>query len=179
NASSAGLTIKDVGPSPQTSLRKFYDLLTDEYKFKHLMLVQPFRLFRLVAEALPDRFHLCVAKLKDKIIGGAIILRFKDVDYYLWGAYDQKFEEISPLTLVLAEAMKRARDAGSKSFDLGVTSRSHEGLNFFKSRWGGVCEPLNYYYMANRDEDVPHLDYFNSFRTARQALKFVPRSVIQ
>ena len=178
-ASSAGLTIEDVGPNAEISLREFYDLLTDEYKFKHLMLVQPFRLFQQVAKALPDLFHLYIARIKDKAIGGAMILRFKNVDYYLWGAFDQKTEEISPLTLVLAEAMRQAREAGSKTFDLGVTSRSHEGLNFFKSRWGGECESLNYYYLANNPEDVPHLDYFNSFRTARQLIKYVPRRMIQ
>jgi CelD/BcsL family acetyltransferase involved in cellulose biosynthesis len=178
-ASTAGLSIEDAGPDTEPILRNFYDLLTDEYKFKHLMLVQPFRLFRMVAKGLSKRFHLYIAKLNGKVIGGAIILRFKDADYYLWGAYDQKFEEISPLTLVLAEAMKQGREDGIKTFDLGVTSRSHEGLNFFKSRWGGVCEPLNYYYFANRDEEVPHLDYFNSFRTARQAIRYVPRRVIQ
>ena len=178
-ASAADLTIHDGGPKSETSLRDFYDLLTDEYKFKHLMLVQPFRLFRLVAEAFPDLFHLYIAKLNGKAVGGAIILRFQKVDYYLWGAFDQKTEEFSPLTLVLAEAMRRAREAGSQTFDLGVTSRSHEGLNFFKSRWGGICEPLNYYYLANNPDDVPHLDYFNSFRTARQMIKFVPRRMIQ
>ena len=178
-AASRGLSIEEANPGDEYALRAFYNLLTDEYRKKHFMLVQPYRLFRLVSEKLRQRFHLYVARLDNKIIGGAIILRFNQVDYYLWGAYDQNCESLSPLTLILAEAMRFGRQAGSHSLDLGVTSRSHEGLNFFKSRWGGDCEPLNYYYMANSAEDVPHLDYFNSFRTARQMIRFVPRQIVQ
>lgn len=178
-AKDEGLIISNAGAHDLASLKAFYNILTDEYRIKHFMLPQPFRLFRLASEILSERFHLYIAKLNDRMIGGAIVLRDNETDFYLWGAYNQQFDYLSPLTLILSDAMKAARNAGSKWFDLGVTSRSHEGLNFFKSRWGGICEPLHYYYIADKPEDVPHLDYFNSFRRARQLIRYVPRPIVQ
>ena len=178
-ATAAGVIVEAVAAPGEQELWPFYDLLTEEYRRKHLMLVQPFKLFRAVAGALPANLILVLARRGGRVLGGAVVLRFGGTDFYLWGAYDLKQEELSPLTLVLAEAMRRAGEAGSHSFDLGLTSRSHEGLNFFKSRWGGVCEPLHYYYLARHPAAVPDLEYFNSYRPLRRLIRPVPRRVIQ
>ena len=50
--------------------------------------------------------------------------------------------------------MRRERADGMHLFDLGLTARAHEGLRFFKTRWGGVERALPWYYMLAPGESV-------------------------
>ena len=166
----------------EKDLKVFYNLLTKQYRNKHLMLPQPYKLFYSVMERLgrKNMADLMVIDSEGKIIGGIIILKFKNTVYYLWGASDHnRYSHLSPLTLLLDEAIKSSSLDGFKYFDLGITSLSHKGLLFFKSRWGGEMKPLFYYYGSVKDKKSPELDYYESFRTMRKLFRFVPLPVIK
>lgn len=174
-----GIVIETASQPSRAAMRGFHDLLTDEYRQKHSTLVQPFRLFDRLAEAMGPSFRLVSARRDGRMIGAAVILSFGRTDHYLWGAYDLSAGALSPLALVLDAAMGQARAAGREAMDLGVTSRAQTGLNFFKSRWGGECQPLNYYYMAEREADIPNRDYYTTHTAVRRLIRLAPRRVVQ
>ncbi len=157
-------------------LAAFHRLLTREYLRKHLMLPLPFALFRrLWLELSPAReAEVLMARIDGRLAAGVFLLHDGGRVLYQWGAYDLGQGHRSPLKILLDEAIRHALSQGCEVFDLGLTARAHEGLRFFKTRWGGVERPLPWYYMLSPGERVPHLSYDRSFAMIRKVFRLVP-----
>jgi CelD/BcsL family acetyltransferase involved in cellulose biosynthesis len=160
----------------RADVERFHRLLTREYLRKHRMLALPAALFVRVWEtlALTGEAELLLLDLDGRLAAGAFVFRNGGRESYQWGAYELDLGSASPLALLLDEAMRRALRAGRTIFDLGLTARSHEGLRFFKSRWGAVERPLPWYYLLSPGERVPTLSYDRSFALARYAVAALP-----
>jgi CelD/BcsL family acetyltransferase involved in cellulose biosynthesis len=160
----------------EADVDRFHRLLTREYLRKHRTLPLPAALFLRAWEAFaPDGgVELLLLDLDGRLAAGAYLFRAGTREIYQWGAYDLGLAGCNPLALLLDEAMRRALAAGRATFDLGLTARSHEGLRFFKSRWGAVERPLTWYYLLSRGERLPDVSYDRSFAMARRLIAVFP-----
>ena len=159
----------------------FHRLLTREYLRKHRMLPLPFALFRRVWQELGPAggAEVLLARIDGRLAAGAFLLQDGDRVRYQWGAFELALGHESPLKLLLDEAMRRAVAQGKGFFDLGLTARTHAGLRFFKTRWGGVERALPWYYLLAPGERVPQLSYHSSFGAVRQALRWIPPPLLR
>jgi lipid II:glycine glycyltransferase (peptidoglycan interpeptide bridge formation enzyme) len=87
---------------------------------------------------------LLLAKYHHKIIAGIIVLWFKEVAWYKFGAADDRFSHLRANQLLMWEAIQSAWQNRCKTFDFGRTSTANQGLAMYKARWGTTREPLYY-----------------------------------
>jgi lipid II:glycine glycyltransferase (peptidoglycan interpeptide bridge formation enzyme) len=133
-------------------LKEFFKLHT-RVRRKHRLPPQPFAFFLNMWRVLKPKGFLLVPLLEHegRIVGGAIVLRFKDTFTYEYSAADQTQLDLGPNQLLIWEVIKLACDHGARVLDLGRSARSHQSLLDFKSRWGAVGSDLTYgYYPAPR-----------------------------
>jgi hypothetical protein len=111
---------------------------------KHGVPIQPFRFFRALWDALfpTNMVTLLLARYRGRFVAGMIILWFKGVAYYKFGASDDRFEHTRVNQLLMWTAIVMACARGCDLFDFGRTSLSSTGLTEYKRRWGGVETPL-------------------------------------
>jgi tetratricopeptide (TPR) repeat protein len=165
-----------------SDLSRYYNLLVKLYRDTHLMIPQPFKLFKLIFEYYikKDNGDFWVAKTADdKLIGGIItLLNEKNVTYSL-GATDEKYKQYAPNIHLVDNAIHYYCNNGFKLFDFGISSPNQKGLVFFKSRWGGKTIDLPYYYYLVRAKEVPKIDFSNAYMWIRKPIKLIPVSLIK
>jgi CelD/BcsL family acetyltransferase involved in cellulose biosynthesis len=174
-----GRSITVAPASDRADVKRFHRLLTREYLRKHRTLPLPLALFVRVWETLSPtgKVELLLLELDGRLAAGVYLFRQGEREIYQWGAYELDFAAMSPLALLLDEAMRRALVAGKMTFDLGLTARSHEGLRVFKSRWGAVERPMTWYYLLSPGERLPDVSYDRSFPVARSVIAVLPAGV--
>jgi CelD/BcsL family acetyltransferase involved in cellulose biosynthesis len=129
----------------EEDMKAFYRLNLMTRK-KHGVPVQPSRFFRNLWDTLFPRgmLSLLLALYKGKAIGGVIVLWFKGIAYYKFGASDKNFIQLRGNQLLMWEAVLLAQKKGCHTFDFGRTSSTNEELSEYKSRWGTEKIPLAY-----------------------------------
>ena len=82
---------------------------------------------------------------KGEAIGGVIVLWFKGIAYYKFGASDKNFIQLRGNQLLMWEAVLLAQKKGCHTFDFGRASSANEGLSMYKGRWGTRKVPFSYF----------------------------------
>jgi FemAB-related protein (PEP-CTERM system-associated) len=115
---------------------------------KHGMPAQPRAYFYSLWDAFATQggVRLLLAEFEGRVIAGMILLASGTTIRYAYGASDEHYLKLAPNNLLLWTAIKIGCAAGFQNLDLGRTARDNEGLMAFKRRWGGIQEPLPYYY---------------------------------
>lgn len=131
--------------SSLSDIKTFYHLHLLTRK-KHGVAVQPFGFFRNLWSTLAPRkmITLLLARHQQRIIAGIIVLWFKNIAYYKFGASDERFLNIRANQLLMWEAIQLAQRKGCSTFDFGRTNQSNEGLSLYKQRWGSQRVSLYY-----------------------------------
>lgn len=108
--------------------------------------VQPFRFFKNLWDALfsKDMLTLLLARHHGRFIAGIIMMWFRDIAYFQFGASNHNFIHLRGNQWLMWEAIQQAHKRGCKRFDFGRTSSANRGLMQYKSRWGTRELPLNY-----------------------------------
>lgn len=121
----------------ESHLHQFYRLYIHTRK-RLALPPQPFRFFKNLWDIFSPSQHmlLLLAELKGKIIGGMIVLKFKEKVVVEYLASDIAFRNISPDHFLYWEAIKMAHKEGYRIFNFGRTSLLNTGLITFKERWG-------------------------------------------
>jgi len=121
----------------EEDMKAFYRLNLMTRK-KHGIPVQPYRFFRNLWDTLFPRgmLSLLLALYKGKAVGGVIVLWFKGMAYYKFGASDKNFIQLRGNQLLMWEAILLAQKKGCHTFEFGRTSSANEGLSRYKDRWG-------------------------------------------
>jgi predicted N-acyltransferase len=163
-------------------LEKYYDVMVREYRDKHMMLCQPYTLLRNIYETLYEKkmMDLLIIKKNERVLAGALFLKFNNHVEYFMGSSDQSYLRYSFSTILIDHALKYFSEKGFKSFNFGTSSRSQTGLIFFKERWGSKSTDLFYYYKGVLSDNIPApVDFENSYKLARKMYKRMPISVIK
>lgn len=177
NASKSNINVREL--SSVSDLEAFYDVLVRLYRDKHNMIPQPYSLFKSLHDLGDKKFKLLVCTVDGKVIGGMVLLFFKDRVVYAYGASNPEYARFSPSTLLVDHAIRLVSSLGFRFMDFGVTSPYQDGLLAFKSSFGALPKKLPFYYHLLSADKVPELDYHTSFKNLRKPFKFVPIPIIK
>ncbi|MFH1331908.1 MAG: GNAT family N-acetyltransferase [archaeon] len=177
NALKSNVKVREL--SSVSDLEAFYDVLVRLYRDKHNMIPQPYSLFKSLYDLGEKKFKLLVCTADDRVVGGMVLLFFKDQVVYAYGASESEYARFSPSTLLVDHAIRLVSSLGFGYMDFGVTSPYQDGLLNFKSSFGAVPKKLPFYYHLLNVDEVPDLDYHTSFKNLRKPFRFVPVSLIK
>jgi hypothetical protein len=96
----------------------------------------PLSFFTNISTILPDKYRLYLAERDHEIIGGGLMLRYKDKVIYGYGAAKPSELKYHPYNAFIWQSIQDACAEGNKSYDFGRCSHSDTGLMDFKRRWG-------------------------------------------
>jgi CelD/BcsL family acetyltransferase involved in cellulose biosynthesis len=115
---------------------------------KHGLPPHPYAFFANMWHTLRPRHFLLVPMVEreGKVIGAAIVLKFRDTFHFEYSAADQESLSSSPNQVLTWETIKIACNEGAKYFDFGRSSSAHLTLIEAKERWMARRQDLNYYY---------------------------------
>jgi CelD/BcsL family acetyltransferase involved in cellulose biosynthesis len=132
----------EVGRSQQL-VDAFYDLQVITRK-RHGLPAQPKAWFQNVLACLGPAARIRVT-YKDEIPTASIFtMRHKDTIVYKYGASDHAYNNLGGMHLLFWNAIKEAKLANLRTFDLGRSAFDNQGLITFKDRWGALRTTLSY-----------------------------------
>lgn len=100
--------------------------------------------FQNLSTFLHDSLALYVARYEGEVIGGGIMIYYKDTVLYGYGAAHPKSLGMYPYNAFIWGAIKNAAQDGYRHFDFGRVSFDNIGLANFKKRWGTIENKLYY-----------------------------------
>lgn len=159
----------------EADLQKYFKLLVLTRR-KHGFPPQPFRFFKNVwDEFFPSgKMALPLAIYNDRVIGGILLLKYRDRVHYEFVASDKKALNLRPNHFLVWEAIKQAIEEGYRIFDFGKTPADNAGLVQFKERWGAVGNPLAYCYYSKEDHRHAFSDKSAAYRWMKNYFRFAP-----
>jgi serine/alanine adding enzyme len=130
--------------------------------------------YQRITEEFPYHAEMLMAKYNNCYIGAVLLLSFKDTVYWLHGAGLREYRSLSPVSLLVWEAIRYSCERGFARFDFG-RSRWDSGTFFFKRQWRAQPVPLYYEYHLRSGVNLPDMDPTNaSFRWAIACWKRLP-----
>ena len=104
----------------------------------------PLYFFINIFSTLEDKCRLYLSERDQEIIGGGLMLHYKDQVIYGYGAADPSSLKYHPYNAFIWQSIQDACVEGKKLYDFGRCSHSNAGLMDFKRRWGTTDIPLRY-----------------------------------
>lgn len=128
------------------SMRSFYQLNCLTRKL-HGLPPQPWHFFKKIHEHIISAKNgfVALARVKEKIIAGAVYFHFNGRAIFKYGASDRRDQHLRPNNLVMWRAIQWCIEHGCRQLSLGRTEIRNEGLLQFKRGWRGKEENLQYF----------------------------------
>ena len=132
-------------------VRLFYGLYLNMRK-EHGLLPQPYKFFSVMHQLMSRKSNIEVlhAEYEGRIVSSLLLLKYKDIVTYEYGASDSAMLHLNPSHFLLWAAIQRAKSEGYTRFDFGRTARGNEGLSQFKARWRGERQSFTYRYIPDK-----------------------------
>lgn len=92
------------------------------------------------------KIHLELAEYKGQVIAAHITAFSGKQAHYMYGAADDRYQELCAGYLLTWESIARCCQHGYQILDLGRTAHDNPGLMQFKRSWGALEEATPYYY---------------------------------
>lgn len=134
-------------------LKSFYELNCQTKKDIGVP-CHPWNFFENLFKFLNNYVYLYVARYDNQIIGGGIMMHFKDTVIYGYGASNSKYLNLHPYNAIIWKSIEDACLKVYKYYDFGRTSYDNVGLINFKKRWGTVEKKLYYSYYPKNSESL-------------------------
>lgn len=148
-ALNAGLTVEFSSPEIDGFHRVFAENMHELGVPSH-----PKRFFEVVLERLGGRAELVVVRHGVEVVGGAVLVKFRDTVEAPWISCSRLHFELCPNNILYWEIIRRACDEGFRTFDFGRSSPD-TGPAIFKMRWGARDEQLYWHYVLPDGESMP------------------------
>lgn len=116
--------------------------------------VHPKIFFEAVLSAFPNSSELAIVKSGNEVIGGAILIYFRDTLEVPWISSSRSHFKLCPNNILYWEIMRRGCERGVKLFDFG-RSTAGSGPAVFKMRWGARTEQLYWQYILADNGELP------------------------
>lgn len=161
-------------------MREFYRLMVLTRR-KHGLLPQPWRFFSNLHKhhMAAGKGYLLLAEHQGIVIGGDLLLRFRDELTYKFNASDPQYLHLRPNNLLLWHAMRMGSELGCGTLDLGRCEEDNEGLRRFKLLWGSREESLSYYYYPANNGNGGLLANEAAQRSLALFVKYAPVSALK
>lgn len=117
---------------------------------KHKLPPPPEVWFYTLAEKLGDHLQVWLALLSGVPIASILTLSYRGRHYYKYSCFDLEYRNVGGTPFLLWNAIRQAREAGGRDFDLGRSDADNEGLVTFKDRWGAQRTCLTYLRCSSR-----------------------------
>ena len=138
----------------------FYRLYNGLRMAKFNSIPQPFGFFEnifndLIARGRGNGF-LVEAVFEKKVVASIVVLEYKQLLYYKFGASDEEYLDLRPNNLIFDELIRYAQENGFREVDLGLSGAgdSYKGLVRFKESMGGVGHDITYYKKGKSVDEV-------------------------
>ena len=129
---------------------EFYKLYLGMRKKNGLLPVPTSFFLNLWDEFSPrGEIEISLARHKSRIVAGVLLLKYRDVVKYEYGATNTAALKIRPNQLLLWQSIEKSHAGGYRWFDFGRTRLDNKGLLSFKDRWGTRRIPLVYHQAPN------------------------------
>jgi serine/alanine adding enzyme len=122
--------------------------------------VHPRIFFNNMLNEFPNKLKVILAKHKTKVIGGKIIIVFKDTLYFIAQYSLRQYNEFHPNNLLYWSAIEYASNNGYKFCDMG-RSNIDSGPFYFKKQWGTEIHQLYWQYYLHNAKQIPNLSPTN------------------
>jgi len=106
-------------------------------------------LFRAVLEQFPGRAELCVMRLGDQPVAGALLLHGKGVTEVPSASSLRRYNSTNANMLMYWHLLERAVQRRQQVFDFGRSTRESNTYRF-KKQWGAAPEPAEWQYRMRR-----------------------------
>jgi FemAB-related protein (PEP-CTERM system-associated) len=103
------------------------------------------KLFRAMLDEFPGETELCVVRLSDKPVAGAVLLHGKGVTEIPSASSLRRHNSTNANMLMYWHALERAVERGQSVFDFGRSTRDSNTYRF-KKQWGAEPEPALWQY---------------------------------
>lgn len=115
------------------------------------------QLFEQILNRFPEAATLLIVRLGNRPVGGAFLVRHRDVLEIPWASTIRRFNPLGINMLMYREALRIAIGYGCSHFDFGRSSPD-SGTYRFKQQWG--AEPIwhHWHYWLRRGQRVPQID---------------------
>lgn len=139
------------GESPADLVTTYYDLHLRTRRRQGVP-AQPRRYFELLWDHVLSAGlgRVSLAYHGGTAVAGAVFLSWNGTEIYKYGASDDAAWSLRPNHLIFWDAIRRACEQGSHTFDFGRTEAANTGLREFKAGWGAREEPLAYASFSDR-----------------------------
>lgn len=154
-------------------LKKFYEINAMTKKELGVP-CHPWKLFKNMFDILGNSVSLYVSKYKGEIIGGGIMLYFKDTILYGYGASNPSYLNMYPYNAFIWKSIEDACINGYANYDFGRTSYSNIGLINFKKRWGTVETKLYYSNYPTESNSLSENRESAKYKLASKIIKDMP-----
>ena len=163
----------------ERGINLFYDLFA---RTRRKMGIPPFRkrLFESIWKNLiqEEGANLFLVWKDAQPIHGMINFFSKDTFIPAYAAPQNQWRKSYPNEIMFWHTIAWATERGFRFYDFGSDSPRQTGLLRFKKKWGGVQQPMFYYYFTNGHAKVPHFDSSAaSYSILRKAWTLLPGPV--
>ena len=137
----------------------------------------PWEFFKNLFTLFEEYISLYVARCGDEIIGGGVMVYFKDMVSYGYSAANPAYLKKHPYNAFIWKCIEEACVEGYKYYDFGRTSYDNTGLINFKKRWGTIEKKLYYsYYQKNPESLTENRDNLK-YKLGTKVIRGMPMSV--
>jgi len=137
----------------------------------------PWKFFENLFSTLDGYVTLYLSYFENQIIGGGIMVRYKEHVLYGYGAADPDFRHLHPYNAFIWKSIEDACIQGYRCFDFGRTSFTDAGLIQFKKKWGTREKKLYYsLYPDSSKMSMPSRDS-SLYRLANAGIRYMPMPV--
>lgn len=159
-------------------LRAFYDMHLAVRKYKYRLLAQPYGFFLAIWQHFveADAGFLLLARYQDRIIAGAIFLKWKDSLYYKFNASVSETLAHRPNDQLIWEGIKRAKEIRCTAVDFGLSDWDQDGLIRYKRKFATTEKTI---FFLRHSRDLPSVSQEKSAKELLAAITqlFVDRTV--
>jgi lipid II:glycine glycyltransferase (peptidoglycan interpeptide bridge formation enzyme) len=173
-AEKSGLTLREA--EDESDLKEFYRLHSGMRKRLGLP-APPWHFLRALWRTFfpIGQLSLLLSTWKTKVVGGIILLKFKERVSAEFLGWDETYRDVSPTHHLFWEGIKAAHAEGRRIFDFGRSSPVDTGLSTFKSRWGTSPGGIrHYYYPPDYSAKTGERDGSLAYRAIRHACRTLP-----
>lgn len=122
--------------------------------------VYPKNFFLNIGKNFPQNMLIFLAYHKGNLIGGKIVLLFKDTVYFIYHSSMRKYARLAPNNFLYWRAIEYACQNRYKFCNMGRSNKDSGPYNF-KKQWGGEPRQLYWQYYLNKRDQIPNLSPTN------------------
>lgn len=108
--------------------------------------------FYEIIRVLPKKCHIVVAKIKEKPVGAAFLIGYRNTIEVPWASTLRQYNSIGVNMFLYSEMLKFSIEEGYKIFDFGRSSVDSGTLRF-KKQWGKLMTRQLYWYTWSEDKN--------------------------